>query len=42
MAMADKPTSPPAPTPPDKVQPLPPEVFILEKRGSMDRPKGGK
>jgi hypothetical protein len=31
--MADKPTSPPSPPPPDKVQPLPATVFIPEKRG---------
>jgi hypothetical protein len=42
MTMADKPTPAPAPTPPDKVQPLPPDVFILEKRGSMESAKGGK
>lgn len=42
MAMADTPKSPPPPTPPDKVKPLPQSIFIMEKRGSMKRPKGGK
>ncbi len=40
--MADKPTAPTPPPPPDKVQPLPGTVFIPEKRGGQPSGNGGK
>jgi hypothetical protein len=40
--MADKPTTPPAPAAPDKVQPLPKDAFFSEKRGNGTSTNGSK